>query len=181
MAKRSKALAMAPGCWVFPGGTLEVEDGNGFGEGADLAHRNAALREFNEEVGVANPVPLRAADLLFMGQWSAPRHLHKRFVTRFYLAEIEYFEPMCDGEEIVESSWHAPSELLNRPEIAPKLMFPTAAILDWLAAFSGPQAVLHRIAEGCLAEVCPELIVDGEGKYLSLPAGAEYRLQRWKL
>lgn len=49
MVRRNETARVMPGFWVFPGGTLEPEDGEG-----EAAFRACALRELQEETGIVD-------------------------------------------------------------------------------------------------------------------------------
>lgn len=181
LAKRGEGLALAPGHYVFPGGALEtIDDHHGASE--EAGYRRAALREFSEEVGVGQVLPLAIDQLVFLGEWITPTFLPKRYQTRFYLAKLMNFEPVCDDWEIVEALWASPEQLINGHTLGKyPMMFPTLAILDWLAASEDLDALFTSLEKKALASVCPTLINHGERRFLTLGPSSDYRIQRWSV
>lgn len=95
-----------PNMWVFPGGRVETDDGEG-----DEGARRAAVRETEEEAGLA----LEIGALTCFARWITPIGERRRFDTRFYLAAVAadaHAEP--DRGEVVEAAWIAPAEAIAR-------------------------------------------------------------------
>src|SRR3954447_16916311 len=95
LAQRTPKARFMGGVWVFPGGAVDAHEGEG-----DAAHRLAALRELQEEAGVA----LDGVDrLVKFSRWITPREVSIRFDTHFFLAPLpEGQQARVDGEEIVD-------------------------------------------------------------------------------
>ena len=95
------------GMWVFPGGRVEEGDGSG-----DDATRNAAVREAEEETGMA----LVPADLVPFAHWVPPPEAPKRFDTWFFLVAVPAGagEIVVDGGEIGDHVWTTPATALAR-------------------------------------------------------------------
>ncbi|UTA46360.1 NUDIX domain-containing protein [Simiduia sp. 21SJ11W-1] len=182
LAKRTSEVRMAPGHWVFPGGALEAQDRQraspGLSGPAPEDYMRAALRELAEEVGVGG---YSERQLVHMGEWITPTLLPRRYRTRFYLlATGEQPEPQCDGVEILQAMWISPSEALAahaKGEL--DMMFPTVALLDWIAEYPSVEALSNALQANPLAPVLPELKQENGRRYLGLPTGSGYRLQRW--
>lgn len=173
LARRSPEVSMAPDHWVFPGGTVEACDR----EGGQNSYRRAAMREAFEEV--AAPIP-SVEQLIDFAHWVTPSFFPKRYRTYFYLLPIEPFEPIVDGVEIVETIWLSPQEALSKQGQGElDLMFPTAALLDWMSDFQRLDALIARLQQRSLSMVCPTLGYEGGRRYLSIDPSAGYRLQRW--
>src|SRR4051812_39352303 len=86
LLKRTPKARFMGGVWVFPGGAVDAGEGSG-----DVAHRAAALREVEEEAGLA----LGDADVLVpWSRWITPAEVRIRFDTWFFLA------PAPDGAEV---------------------------------------------------------------------------------
>src|SRR3954464_6094168 len=98
MVQRTPKARFMGGAWGFPGGAVDAHEGEG-----DAAHRAAAVREVQEEVGVALP---DAAALVPFARWITPPEVTIRFDTYFFLAVApDGAETAIDGQEIVDARW----------------------------------------------------------------------------
>src|SRR5882724_6791811 len=79
LVKRNPEQRFMGGAWVFPGGAVHDTEGDG-----DAAHRAAAVRELEEEAGVAVGAPNA---LVKFSRWITPAAVKIRFDTHFFLAE----------------------------------------------------------------------------------------------
>src|SRR5919199_4552744 len=94
------------GAWVFPGGAVDADDGDG-----TLAHRLAGGREVEEEAGGRLPGPQA---LLPFSRWITPAQVKIRFDTHFFLARVpEDARPAVDGGEVVDWGWWSPTGALQ--------------------------------------------------------------------
>ena len=118
MGKRTPAARFMADVWVFPGGAVDGDSTD------DEAHRLTAVRELEEEAGVALPDP---AELVPFARWITPEQVKVRYDTWFYLALApSHSSPEPDGEEIVETAWLAPADALERHGRGEMLLvFPT--------------------------------------------------------
>ncbi|AFU97961.1 NUDIX domain-containing protein [Simiduia agarivorans] len=173
LGRRSLTTPVASGMWVFPGGGLTSAE-RSLGE---TGYRLAAIRELAEEVP-DNPWKGDANDLLALGQWHTPEFLSKRFDTRFYLAVAGYGPLKADGYELINVIWSQPALALR--DCISSMMFPTAAILAWLAAYHDVAGVLYALAEGPLPVVCPRLTEESGEQWLEIDA-PQYPLRRWRV
>src|SRR3954466_4547917 len=106
MAQRTPRARFMGGAWVFPGGAVDAHEGEG-----DIAHRAAAVREVQEEVGITLPDPAR---LVPFARWITPEEVTIRFDTYFFLAEApQDGEATIDGQEIVDARWFEPARALE--------------------------------------------------------------------
>lgn len=140
MVVRSAALTFAGGALVFPGGALDAAD-HAWAAHQDhpeeCAHRRAAVREAEEEVGLRLP----AEPLVPLSRWLPPPHIPRRFDTRFYLTALEGNPPLTpDGVEVVAAQWIAPQAALDAPGV--RLLFPTRMHLHRLATYTTVQEAL---------------------------------------
>ena len=158
LAKRTPAARFMGGAWVFPGGSVSAEDG----EGA-AALRAAAVRELAEEVGVQLPAD---AELLVFSNWITPAEVRIRFDTWFFLAVApEGAEPEIDGAEIVEARWFEPTLALAAAEQGQiMLVFPTIKHLEQLSGFASVDALLDYARHRTVRPVQPRVHTPGCGE-----------------
>src|SRR3954471_8791204 len=94
LVKRNPAQRFMGGAWVFPGGAVDTDDGEGTG-----AHRAAGVREVAEEAGIGLPDP---DALVRFSRWITPALVRIRFDTHFFLAAVpDDTEARPDGSETV--------------------------------------------------------------------------------
>jgi 8-oxo-dGTP pyrophosphatase MutT (NUDIX family) len=157
LAKRTPAARFMAGAWVFPGGSVSAEDGDG-----EPGLRAAAVREVAEEVGIAFPAE---AELVAFSNWITPEEISIRFDTWFFLAAAPPgVEPEVDGAEIVEARWFAPRLALSaadRDELL--LVFPTIKHLERLSRFASMDELLRYARDQPVERVQPR-VLDGEGE-----------------
>ena len=84
------------GMWVFPGGRVEPDDGDG-----EPRRRRAAAREAAEEAGLVVDSEL----LVPFAHWTPPPVAPKRFATWFFLAPAPAGVVSIDGGEIHDHVW----------------------------------------------------------------------------
>lgn len=98
------------GMWVFPGGRIDEADYGG-SEDVNLAARNAAVRETEEETGLK----LDGDSFVYFSHWTPPASTPtKRYATWFFAAEADSDESIeVDGEEILKHRWINPKEALE--------------------------------------------------------------------
>jgi len=101
---RRNARGPFGGMWVFPGGRVDPEDG----EGDDGAVR-AAVRETLEEASLV----IDPSALVPFAHWTPPPVAPKRFATWFFLAPAPTGIVAVDGEEIHEHIWVRPVEAMR--------------------------------------------------------------------
>ena len=118
LVKRNPEARFMPGVWVFPGGSVDSDDGDG-----EAAHRAAGARELAEEAGIE----VDADDLVAYSRWITPKIVPIRFDTRFYLALAPaHSPPKPDGSETVDAGWFEPQRALDMHHAGElSLVFPT--------------------------------------------------------
>ena len=156
MVHRPGGADFAPGAYVFPGGTVRVDD-----QVFDDPLRAAAVREVFEEVGILlapnathedcqevrrlgvagapfgqalNELGLVPAfdELVMLARWITPAQLRRRFDARFYLARLPEGQSVLPQEgEVTDWRWIAPSHALTNPDIT--LVYATRAVLESVA------------------------------------------------
>src|SRR5271154_950273 len=119
LVRRTPNARFMGGAWVFPGGAVDAEEGDG-----DDAHRAAAVRELREEAAIALESP---DELVKFSRWITPAVVEIRFDTHFFLASLPAGQQAAvDGEECVDLGWFTPNGALaaNRAGRI-SLVFPT--------------------------------------------------------
>jgi 8-oxo-dGTP pyrophosphatase MutT (NUDIX family) len=167
LGKRTSKARFMAGVWVFPGGAVDGPAGD------DRAHRETALRELEEEVGVAIASP---EALVPFSRWITPEEVKIRYDTRFYLAKAgAHASPRPDGEEIVETAWLAPAEALARHRGGDFLLvFPTIKMLETLARFTSPEEAVDAIGAVAVEPILPRVDTSGPEPRILLPGDAGY-------
>ena len=171
-----------PGVWVFPGGAVGDDDAAAaqatraeFGHEIDddeLAHRTCAVRELEEEAGIA----VAATELLPWSRWITPEVVPIRFDTRFYLALAPaHSPPRPDGAETVDAGWFEPSAALARHRNGElKLVFPTIKHLESLAPYATSTEALAAVADLPPTPILPRVIGEGDDRRVVLPGEPGY-------
>jgi len=162
LVQRNPEARFMPGVWVFPGGAVDADDGDG-----EEAHRAAAVRELAEEAGVELP----AEDLVAYSRWITPKVAPIRFDTRFYLALAPaHSPPRPDGAETVDAAWFEPQAALDAHHAGElPLVFPTIKHLESLVAFANAAEALEAARRREVTAVEPEVVGEGDERRIVLP------------
>src|SRR5580704_25552 len=130
LVQRNPESRFMGGAWVFPGGAVDRNEGEG-----DAALRAAAVRELAEEAGITLAGP---EQLVLFSRWITPALVKIRFDTWFFLASAPAgAEAAFDGGEIVDIRWYAPQTALDAAAAGELfLVFPTIKHLEQLSKFS---------------------------------------------
>jgi len=168
LVRRTPEAKFMGGVWVFPGGAVDADDGDG-----DSAHRAAAIRELREEADIA----LESPDALIkFSRWITPAEVTIRFDTHFFLAPLPAGqEPRVDGEECVDLGWFTPQAALDAHtdgEIV--LVFPTIKHLEQIAPFASADALLAYARDLVVEPILPRVIVAGDSARVLLPGEPGY-------
>ena len=135
-------------------------------------HREATLAEMTE----AEKLSLAPSRLVPFAHWVTPRIRHKRFDTRFYLAEAPHGqEGAHDQRELVDSRWVRPLDAVaeaDRGDV--RLAFVTRSNLKLLARSPTVSDALRAAAERRIVTVSPEPFDSPDGPALRIPADAGY-------
>jgi len=156
LLKRTEEAAFMPGAWVFPGGAVEPEDGEG-----PSGFRACAIRELREEAGIELPAD---EELVSFCRWITPEFVSRRFDAWFFLALAPaHTPPQADGVETVDARWFEPAAAIAGAAAGElTLPFPTRTQLSWLAAHPTSDTALAAYRGRTTDEpVMP--VVEGEG------------------
>ena len=168
LVRRTPEAKFMGGVWVFPGGAVDVADGDG-----EDAVRAAAIRELREEAGIALESP---DELVAFSRWITPAEVKIRFDTHFFLAALPLDqEPRIDGEECVDLGWFTPQAALDAHATGDiVLVFPTIAHLQRLLPFASVEELIAH-ARGLEVEpVLPRVIVEGDSARVLMPGDPGY-------
>jgi 8-oxo-dGTP pyrophosphatase MutT (NUDIX family) len=160
LVQRNPKQRFMGGAWVFPGGAVHAEDAD---------HSAAAIRELEEEAGMALP---EDAEVIPWSRWITPEEVKIRFDTWFFVAEAPAgAEATVDGSECVDSRWLRPAAALDafaRDELM--LVFPTIKHLEALAQAESVADALHKARTREVVPVQPKVMIRGEEAVIVLPA-----------
>jgi 8-oxo-dGTP pyrophosphatase MutT (NUDIX family) len=168
LVKRTPQARFMGGVWVFPGGAVDAQEGEG-----DAAHRIAAVRELSEEAAITLDTP---QELVKFSRWITPAEVQIRFDTHFFLALApEGQEPRVDGEECVDLGWFTPAGALDaHRDGVILLVFPTIKHLEQLRAFASVDSLMSYARGRDVQPVQPRVLVEGEVARIVLPGEPGY-------
>lgn len=170
LVQRNPASRFMGGAWVFPGGAVEEQDGEGTDE---AALRAAGVREVAEEAGIAIGGP---DALVPYSRWITPKVVKIRFDTWFFLSPVPHeTEPRIDGGECVGWRWSTPQAALDAYAAGElQLVFPTIKHLEQLAGFPHADALLAHTRGRRVEPVEPQIVLEGEVARVLLPGDPGY-------
>ncbi|MGA1077098.1 MAG: NUDIX hydrolase [Ilumatobacteraceae bacterium] len=154
LLKRTEKARFMPGVWVFPGGALDPEDGEG-----ESGLLNCARRELAEEAGIElHP----EAELVPLSRWITPEVIQTRFDTWFFLGLCPPGASVRpDGEEMTAAQWVRPAAALelHRTE-GLELHFPTIRQLEAIAGHrdSGDAFEAARANPEAILPILPKVV-----------------------
>jgi 8-oxo-dGTP pyrophosphatase MutT (NUDIX family) len=159
LVQRNPESRFMGGAWVFPGGAVDRDDGEG-----EAAARAAAIRECEEEAGISLAGP---DELIPFSRWITPAQVKIRFDTRFFLAAAPAgATPEVDGAEIVDARWYEPGAALEAARAGELfLVFPTIKHLDQLSGFTSAEELLDYARGREVRPVQPRVVLPGEPEY----------------
>jgi 8-oxo-dGTP pyrophosphatase MutT (NUDIX family) len=168
LAQRNPQARFMGGAWVFPGGAVNSEDGDG-----EPGRKAAAIRELGEETGVVLDDP---AALVAFSRWITPAVVKIRYDTWFYLADAPAgAQPRVDGSEMVDARWFGPQDALRAHRSGEiMLVFPTIKHLEQLSSFASAQALIEHARTQTVEPVQPRVIGAGEMARIVLPGEPGY-------
>jgi 8-oxo-dGTP pyrophosphatase MutT (NUDIX family) len=168
LVQRNPDARFMGGAWVFPGGAVDRQEGDG-----DRALRAAAIRELEEEAGISIGDP---SELVPFSRWITPAEVRIRFDTWFFLAPLPPgAEARADGSEVVDARWYSPTAALEaRTRGDLFLVFPTIKHLEQLSRFESADALLAHARGREIHPVQPRVITQGETARIVLPGEPGY-------
>ncbi len=168
LLRRSDEARFMPGLWVFPGGAVDPDDGEG-----EAGHMACAARELREEAGIELPA---ATELVGFSRWITPEVVTRRFDARFYLALAPpHSPPRPDGVETTEAGWFEPAAVLAAQEDGDMhLAFPTIAQLSALREFGSAAEALAAHRGQPVEPILPKVIGSREQHRVVLPGDPDY-------
>ncbi len=168
LVKRTPEARFMGGVWVFPGGAVDAQEGDG-----DGAHRLAAVRELREEAAVELSDP---GELVKFSRWITPAAVKTRFDTHFFLATLpEGQEARVDGQECVDMGWFTPVGALEAHRGGDILLvFPTIKHLEQLSDFESVEDLLGYARGREVLPVEPRVVMEGEVARILLPGEEGY-------
>jgi 8-oxo-dGTP pyrophosphatase MutT (NUDIX family) len=168
LVRRTPKARFMGGAWVFPGGAVDAQEGDG-----DDAHRAAAIRELREEAAVELSEP---GELVKFSRWITPAAVQIRFDTHFFLAAMPAGqEPRVDGEECVDLGWFTPAGALEAHAAGEiMLVFPTIKHLEQLGDFSTVEELLAYARGRNVQPIEPRVVLEGEVARILLPGDPGY-------
>jgi 8-oxo-dGTP pyrophosphatase MutT (NUDIX family) len=168
LLKRSEVASFMPGVWVFPGGAVDPEDGDG-----EASYRACAVRELAEEAGIELQGP---DELVPFSHWITPEVVPVRFDTWFYLALAPaHSAPKPDGVETTEAAWWEPRLALEAHRAGElSLVFPTIKQLESLLPYASSDEALEAARGRPVEPILPKVIGEGGERRVVLPGEPGY-------
>jgi 8-oxo-dGTP pyrophosphatase MutT (NUDIX family) len=167
MVRRNRGASFMADAYVFPGGRVELSDGE-----PPLSFAVAGARELREEAAIDAP----PASLIEFAHWITPSAEPKRFDARFFVTAVPGGQvARHDAMETVDSLWATPRALLERygrGEL--KLPPPTICNLEDLEPHATVEDVLEWARKRPFVAVLPKLVPDGDTLAIVLPWDSEY-------
>jgi 8-oxo-dGTP pyrophosphatase MutT (NUDIX family) len=168
LLKRTEKASFMPGVWVFPGGAVDPDDGDG-----EAGHRACAARELAEEAGIELG---EDAELVLFSRWVTPEVVTRRFDAWFFLTLAPpHTPPRADGVETTDAGWFAPSAAIDAQaagEMA--IAFPTLAQLTALAEFRTAAEAIEAHRDRTIEPILPKVIGTRDEHRVVLPGDPDY-------
>ena len=168
LLKRSEQAKFMPNVWVFPGGAVDPEDGDG-----ESGYRACAVRELAEEAAIALPAE---EELVLFSRWITPAVISTRFDAWFFLALAPaHTPPKPDGVETTEAAWFKPSAALAAQKAGDlTLAFPTLSQLQSLLPFRTSDEALAAHRDRPVEPILPVVLGDRENHRVVMPGDPDY-------
>jgi 8-oxo-dGTP pyrophosphatase MutT (NUDIX family) len=168
LLKRSEEAKFMPGVWVFPGGAVDPEDGEG-----EAGFRACAMRELAEEA----TIELTAGEeLVLFSRWITPEVISTRFDAWFFLALAPaHTPPKPDGVETTEAAWFQPSAALEAQAAGDLILaFPTVSQLQSLLPYRTSDEALAAHRDRPVEAILPVVIGTRDDHRVVLPGDPDY-------
>lgn len=172
LVRRSEAMAVHGGSWVFPGGKVDAEDVFDDSSGELHSARAAAVREVREETGIHI-----AADALHpFSHWTTSTARSRRFSTWFFVASVGAETTVrVDGTEIVDHRWQSIDDVLSARERGEMVLPPAPFIaLEVLRAFTGVDDLPGFVESHPVERFVPKIVPVAEGEVALYEGDAGY-------
>ena len=168
LLKRTEGAKFMPGVWVFPGGAVDVEDGEG-----EAGLRTCALRELLEEAGIELPAD---EELVLFSRWITPEVISTRFDAWFFLALAPaHTPPEPDGIETTDARWFEPRAALDAQAAGDlALAFPTIKQLESLLSFHTSEETIEAHRGTDVEPILPKVVGTSEEHRILLPGDPDY-------
>lgn len=168
LLKRTESAKFMPGVWVFPGGAVDPEDG----EGAS-GYRTCAVRELAEEAGIELPGD---EELVLFSRWITPEVVSRRFDAWFFLALAPaHAPPKPDGVETTDARWFEPRAALEAQAAGELVLaFPTVKQLESLLPFATSREAIDAYRKREIEPILPKVIGTPEEHRVVLPGDPDY-------
>jgi 8-oxo-dGTP pyrophosphatase MutT (NUDIX family) len=168
LLKRSAEANFMPNVWVFPGGAVDLADGDG-----EAGYRACAVRELAEEAGIELPAD---EELVLFSRWITPAAISTRFDAWFFLSLAPaHTPPKPDGVETTEAAWFRPAAALKAQadgEIV--LAFPTLTQLQSLLPYRTSDEALAAHRDRPVEPILPIVVGDRDNHRVVLPGDPDY-------
>jgi 8-oxo-dGTP pyrophosphatase MutT (NUDIX family) len=165
LVQRNPEQRFMGGAWVFPGGAHHA--------GEDADHTATAIRELEEEAGIALGEDV---ELVPFSRWITPEQVKVRFDTWFFAAQAPpNTEAQPDGSECVDARWLRPAAALAahaQDELA--LVFPTIKHLELLSETTSVEETLAAAKARPVKPVMPKVAVHEGSAQVLLPGEPGY-------
>jgi 8-oxo-dGTP pyrophosphatase MutT (NUDIX family) len=168
LLKRAESAKFMPGVWVFPGGGVDPEDGEG-----EASYRVCAARELQEEAGIELPAD---EELVLFSRWITPEVVSRRFDAWFFLALAPaHTPPEPDGVETTEARWFEPTRALEAQEAGElALAFPTISQLTSLLPYRTAAEAIESHRGRAVEPILPKVISTADEHRVVLPGDPDY-------
>ena len=164
LVQRNPEQRFMGGAWVFPGGATH---------GEDIDHAATAIRELEEEAGIALSGDV---ELVPFSRWITPEEVKVRFDTWFFAAQAPPdTQARPDGSECVDARWLRPAAALAahaQDELV--LVFPTIKHLELLSESPSVDATLAAARARPVEAIMPKVAVRDGNAQILLPGEPGY-------